>query len=261
MTTGTQRENVRSNYQDSQNLKDRISLYRYRDPEIDPVDVALRLLPSDLRFVLDVGCGHGQYIGGLRGAHPEATVVGIDASPAMLAEVEPPIMAADAQAIPYPNDAADAVLAMHMLYHVPDIAKAVGEFRRVLKPGGTLLASTNIEGDMAEVWELWSEATAEVLGNEGYQHGTELMRFDSANATGYLEAEFDSVERFDERGKVAVPAPGPILNYFASARSFVPYDDATHDAIMDAAARRLEAHFERHDRFEFDKVLVFYRCH
>src|SRR5208283_2023666 len=49
---------------------------------------------------------------------------------------------ADAQALPFRSGAFDAVVANHMLYHVPDIAGALREIRRVLKPGGSCYAAT-----------------------------------------------------------------------------------------------------------------------
>jgi SAM-dependent methyltransferase len=253
-------ERTKGNYTHAGNLKARVSLYDYRKPQIDPVDIAAELVPAEVRFVLDVGCGYGRYLKRLRADHPEATVVGIDAAPGMLAEVEPPVMVADAQAIPYPDDSADAVLAMHMLYHVPDIAKAVGEFRRVLKPGGTLIVSTNAHDDMAKPYALWERAIRSVLGPDTYLPGTEVAKFDSANAPAYLGAEFDSVERFEERGVVSVPEPGPLMDYLASIRSYVDGDDAEFERILAAAAAELEVHFAQHDVFEFEKKLVFYRC-
>jgi ubiquinone/menaquinone biosynthesis C-methylase UbiE len=48
----------------------------------------------------------------------------------------------DAQEIPYDDDTFDIVIANHMLYHVPDIKKALSEIARVLKPDGTFYAST-----------------------------------------------------------------------------------------------------------------------
>jgi SAM-dependent methyltransferase len=169
-------------------------------------------------------------------------------------------MVADAQAIPYPDDSADAVLAMHMLYHVPDIAKAVGEFRRVLKPGGTLLVSTNAHDDMAEPYAHWARTIRSVLGPDTYIPSAEVAKFDSANAPAYLEAAFDSVEPFENRGLVSVPEPGPLMAYLASIRSYVDCDDAAFERVLAAAAVELEAHFADHDVFEFEKKLVFYRC-
>lgn len=253
-------ERTMSNYAHAGNLKSRVSLYDYRTPRIDPVDIAAELVPADALLMLDVGCGYGRYLKRLRADHPEATVVGIDAAPGMLAGVEPPIMAADAQAIPYPDDSVDTVLAMHMLYHVPDIAKAVAEFRRVLKPGGTLLVSTNTHDDMAEPYALWGRAIRSVLGPDAFIPSAEVANFDSANAPGYLEAAFATVERFEERGLVSVPESGPLMDYLVSIRSYVDCDDAAFERILAAAAAELEAHFAIHDRFEFEKALVFYRC-
>ncbi|HEX9384990.1 MAG TPA: class I SAM-dependent methyltransferase, partial [Anaerolineales bacterium] len=48
----------------------------------------------------------------------------------------------DAQAIPFEDETFDAVIANHMLYHVPDRPKAIAEIKRVLKPNGHLFATT-----------------------------------------------------------------------------------------------------------------------
>ncbi|GAA1687419.1 class I SAM-dependent methyltransferase [Glycomyces endophyticus] len=254
-------DQVMANYRDSGNLKRRIGIYDFREPRFDPVDYAAALLDGlDGRLVLDVGAGFGRYTRRLRADFPTATVVAIDKGPGMLAEVEAPATVADARAIPYPDDAVDAVLAMHMLYHVPDPADAVAEFRRVLKPGGTLLASTNARGDMAAMAELWHRAAAPVLGSGGYSWDGAIRGFDSASAPALLEARFDSVEAFEAAGVVAVPEPAPILRFLASIQSFAGCDDAEMAAILLAAERELEAHFASHATFDFTKTLVFYRC-
>ncbi len=48
----------------------------------------------------------------------------------------------DAQSIPCDDETYDAVIANHMLAHVPDRKKAIAEIKRVLKPQGHLIAST-----------------------------------------------------------------------------------------------------------------------
>ena len=42
----------------------------------------------------------------------------------------------DIQQIPYPDGSFDTAIANFMLYHVPDLPRAIGEVRRVLRPGG-----------------------------------------------------------------------------------------------------------------------------
>ncbi len=57
----------------------------------------------------------------------------------------------DAQAIPFEDETFDAVIANHMLYHVPDRPKAIAEIKRVLKPNGWLFAATNGASHMKEM--------------------------------------------------------------------------------------------------------------
>ncbi|MCK8061116.1 MULTISPECIES: class I SAM-dependent methyltransferase [unclassified Fusibacter] len=52
------------------------------------------------------------------------------------------VKAIDIQSIPFEDDTFDVVIANAMLYHVPDLNKALGEVARVLKPSGCFYAST-----------------------------------------------------------------------------------------------------------------------
>jgi len=109
-----------------------------------------RLQPGEA--VLDIGCGTGTLaIAAKRHVGPTGTVYGIDASPKMLeragkkarkAGVEIVLKNAMAQALPFPDAHFDAVLTTVMLHHLPRKARqqCATEMRRVLKPGGRVLA-------------------------------------------------------------------------------------------------------------------------
>jgi SAM-dependent methyltransferase len=66
----------------------------------------------------------------------------------------PEYRVADARALPFPDASFDAVLACHMLYHVPDRARAYAEVKRVLRPGGRFVAATNVWTHLIELREL-----------------------------------------------------------------------------------------------------------
>ncbi|MCD9873892.1 class I SAM-dependent methyltransferase [Streptomyces guryensis] len=53
---------------------------------------------------------------------------------------------------------------MHMLHHVPDIARVVGELSRVVARDGLLAVSTNSTRDKPELDDLWQRFAGEVLG-------------------------------------------------------------------------------------------------
>jgi len=57
----------------------------------------------------------------------------------------------DAQEIPFEDETFDAVIANHMLYHVPDKPKALEEIKRVLKTNGHLFATTIGKNHMKEI--------------------------------------------------------------------------------------------------------------
>ncbi len=74
------------------------------------------------------------------------------------------LVQADAQQLPLGEDTVDVALAMHMLYHVPDRPAAVAELRRITRPGGTVLASTNSARTLTEIYDLLDAAVARQLG-------------------------------------------------------------------------------------------------
>jgi ubiquinone/menaquinone biosynthesis C-methylase UbiE len=102
--------------------------------------------------VLDVGCGTGTLaIAAKRLAGPGGIVCGIDASPEMIARARKKAMKAGvdvvfehavAESLPYADARFDVLLVSMVIHHLPRDARqqAFCEMRRVLKPGGRLLA-------------------------------------------------------------------------------------------------------------------------
>ena len=64
----------------------------------------------------------------------------------------------DAQSIPFEDETFDAVIANFMLYHVPDRPQAIAEIKRVLKPGGHLIAATVGDHHLQEMMEFGGSA-------------------------------------------------------------------------------------------------------
>lgn len=97
--------------------------------------------------VLEVGCGSGRLLERLARALPGAGLAGVDLSPYLLdlaarrLRGRANLRQADAARLPFDDGRFDAVVACHVLGHVPpDVAaEASREARRVLRPRGTLV--------------------------------------------------------------------------------------------------------------------------
>ncbi|WP_228771873.1 class I SAM-dependent methyltransferase [Actinokineospora iranica] len=93
---------------------------------------------------LDAACGTGRHSANLVSLGHD--VIGIDQSPKMLelaaAKVpEATFEVGDLEGLPLPDGAVDLVVCGLALSHLPDITDVIGEFRRVLRPGGHLIVS------------------------------------------------------------------------------------------------------------------------
>jgi ubiquinone/menaquinone biosynthesis C-methylase UbiE len=102
--------------------------------------------------VLDVGCGTGTLaIAAKRQVGQRGSVCGIDASPEMIARadrkarkagIDVDFRNAVVESLPFPSAHFDVVLGTLMLHHLPGRLRTecASEIRRVLKPGGRVLA-------------------------------------------------------------------------------------------------------------------------
>lgn len=154
-------------YGDSRKLAARARLNsKYTIAEIGWFPWVAKRLPLEAGdHVLDVGCGPGWFWAVTAGELPEQLDLTLsDLSPGMVQEAVErcrPLQLsaargrqADAVALPFEDGSFDAVIAMHMFYHLRDPATGMAEMSRVLKPGGFLAVTTNGAGNMRGLYEL-----------------------------------------------------------------------------------------------------------
>jgi arsenite methyltransferase len=98
--------------------------------------------------VLDVGCGPGFYVKELLDeVGVDGSVTGVDVSRAMLAVAAKRVdghdnvafYEAEATTLPGPDGEFDAAISVQVLEYVPDIAGALAQIHRVLRPGGRIV--------------------------------------------------------------------------------------------------------------------------
>jgi ubiquinone/menaquinone biosynthesis C-methylase UbiE len=225
-------QSVRAQYESDHNLNARIDLharfstnpYGWQRWLFD----ALTDLPKNAA-ILDVGCGPGGLWSDNRARMPagwhltlsDASIGMVHAARANLTALPlaraTTFLVADARALPTPLQRFDAVVANHMLYHVPDRGCALREIWRVLKPGGLLLASTVGEHHMYELWEL----VAPFVPDIHERRSATARGFTLENGETQLQSRFTDVHRSDYEDALAVTEVAPIIAYLRSSTSLM----------------------------------------
>ena len=209
---------LQAQYRTSSNLDARITLHaRFSTARqsLQAWEFDCFSFPADAR-ILDVGCGTGLLwqVNRKRLVSTWQLVLS-DLSSGMLetarqAQLPARFLQCDAQALPFPGNYFDVVIANHMLYHVPVLSLALTEIRRVLKPDGKLYATTNGQAHLRELDELAGEIPAYL------QQAT--ARFTLENGAPQLAEHFREVRRMDFEDGLRVTEVEPLIAYIKSMR-------------------------------------------
>ena len=128
--------------------------------------------PSGLRWV-DVGCGTGALTGVVLQQAEPTTVIGVEPSAGFMnvarASIKDPrvdFRAGDAQSLPVEDQAVDVAISGLVLNFVPDKPRALGEMRRVVKPGGVVAVYVwDYAGEMQLMRRFW-DAVGELFPDD-----------------------------------------------------------------------------------------------
>ena len=209
-------------YRDSSNLDARAALHQRfsTNPRgwFNWVFDALAKLSSNAKF-LELGCGPAYLWKECSARIPSTWDITLsDLSPGMLDSAWRNLVVTgrafqfkeiDAQSIPFPDEAFDAVIANFMLYHVPDRPKALGEIRRVLKPGGRLFAATVGENHMREALQWTKRIGKETMASVS-------VPFTLENGFEQLVSVFSNVELTRYPDSLKVTEVKPLIAYILS---------------------------------------------
>lgn len=232
---------LKSQYKDASNLSARITIHeRFSTNRYGWFQWVFDhfSLPARCR-ILELGCGRGDMWVKNCQRIPEGWGITLsDFSQGMLAEaqinlekVDHPFRfeVIDAQIIPYGDKYFDAVIANHMLYHVPDRKKALAEIRRVLKPGSPLYATTVGADHLKELTGL----TNRFFGSNWVYWGNGFVaeEFSLENGEPQIMAFFNTVSLHRYEDALEVTYADPLVDYIFSSNMNIANEGRRDDFL------------------------------
>lgn len=201
----------------------------YSQPQQDFTAWILDLIPwKGSEVVLDAGCGAGLYIQPIHKRLIDGgKIFSADLSFGMLSDVAKKesascsnLLNTDILHLPIQDASCDILLANHMLYHVPDIHAALKEIKRVLQPGGYLIAATNAKDSMMKIVEEIEKAY-QTLGDPIQIPPTPpRASFSLENGCAFFEMDFHDFKIHRLESHLVFPDAKPVIAYINSMRSF-----------------------------------------
>ncbi|MCZ6667094.1 MAG: methyltransferase domain-containing protein, partial [Gammaproteobacteria bacterium] len=124
----------------------------------------LEYIRHNPRAVIDIGCGTGKGIAGLRKRYPRSKIVGLDLAFSMLQASKKQVgflrrkrlVNSDMENLPFADGSFDLLFSNLALEWVNDIGATFKEFFRIGRPGSLLMFATFGPGTLKELRESWS---------------------------------------------------------------------------------------------------------
>ncbi len=148
-----EKKSVLNEYRDDTNLSKRKRIFSLGTPKISIIEEVCKLIDfSKTKDILDIGCGNGDLLVGIRKAGFKGSLTGMDISNGIMKtgietskkeNLDIKFEEGTAENLRFDDDSFDVIIAKHMLYHVPDMQKAVDESYRCIKKGGYFIVTLN----------------------------------------------------------------------------------------------------------------------
>lgn len=229
MTVMNNPENVKEQYTNDMNLSVRMHLHvKYSTNKLGLIPWLFQKYEFCAGFnILELGCGNAkQWEENFEKLPANCTLTLTDFLEGMVDTVRSKfsnksnvqVLQADIQDIPFDDASFDAVIANHMLYHVPDLDKALSEVKRVLKPGGKFYATTNGNGGM----QTFLKAAFKAVNPAIMQNGEAL-----------LHKYFSQVKRYDYEDSLAVTQTQDLIDWLKSSITIASYNACDLDDLFE----------------------------
>ncbi|MGN7895473.1 class I SAM-dependent methyltransferase [Bacillus sp. 22475] len=258
---------VKRQYNVSNHLQTRIDTHvHYEEKHVDLDTIVIKHLQlQGEENILEVGCASGKFLSLLQTNGHKGPLTGLDQSEAMLAEAAKTNnliewKRGDASKLPFETNYYDLIIARHMLYHMKDVEKTVQGFHKVIRPGGSLLATTNSSVTLPRIVEMCNRM---LDAFDLPKTTSSVTPFCLENGKEILQSVFPTVEETVIHNALVFHHATPIVNYISSMFPSLNIPDHTylHAEMKVWLKEEVENELSLHNGIWRDpKTLAIYRC-
>lgn len=162
----------------------------------------------------------------------------------------------DAQNIPYDDHTVDRIIANHMLYHVPDVQRAIHEIARVLKPSGIFYATTIGEKNFKELIDLLHAYDPKI----DFAQGSIVEAFGLETGLEKLSPFFESVQVQRYIDHLHITEPQPLIDYVLSSAGIGNVNNIICGERVAAFSEYIEHIFEQQGYIDIHKEAGIFIC-
>jgi ubiquinone/menaquinone biosynthesis C-methylase UbiE len=239
MSEMNKREKVKEQYSNDSKLSTRIKLHsKYSTNEQGFYPWLFEKYEFHKSFrILELGCGNAaQWYGRIDDLPEDCILVLTDFSFGMVDTVWQKyskynnvlVQRVDIQDMPFPNEVFDIIIANHMLYHIPDLDKALAEVKRVLKNNGRFYASTNGNGGMRP----YLHDALKRFNPRIDSFKTELS-FTMQNGEKTLHKFFDDVKLIEFNDSLRITETQDLVDWIKSTITFASFSESDLDGLFE----------------------------
>ena len=234
----TNKERVQQQYSDDTNLSARMNLHTKHSTNKQGFDCWLW---EQYNFfanchILELGCGNGaQWENKINVLPNGCKIVLSDFADGMVNIVKDKFsehksflfQQIDIQDIPFTNETFDFVIANHMLYHVPNLSKALSEVKRILKKDGKFFSTTIGRGGL------------QPFLHKAFKHFdpdttafTQQFSFVLQNGYDILNEHFSDVIRDDYEDSFSITDTHDLMDWIKSTVTIASYPEQNLDNLF-----------------------------
>lgn len=167
---------------------------------------AEQILKRDVKSLLDVACGPGDFLVYIKDQNPLLEVSGSDVAPGMVRHAKEKlgsvkILEADSENQPFEDNSFDAVSTMMAFHHFQNKAKVFQEIKRLLKDGGKYFIADVVAKSQTQ--KIFWNSLEKITGVRGpIAHYTEGEIRQIAEEAGFINIKSDSIPNMAKRYKL-----------------------------------------------------------